>query len=119
MLGRMRFAPWIIAVAVTGLAVTAAASGADSSTAPAHVDGIWKTVVPPKAMKGEFDNMDPMGVAAGAKITADCSLNWIDPDDGRLYCFVSGTSLEFFLDQPQLHLQRARAAWRKLSAASN
>ena len=67
-------------------------------------------------MKGEFDNLDPLGVAAGARIKADCSLNWINPDDGKLYCFSSGTSLEFFLDKPQTNLERARRSWRSLSA---
>jgi hypothetical protein len=78
--------------------------------------GIWKAAVPPKPMQGEFESLDPLGVAAGARIQADCSLNWINPDDGKLYCFSSGTSLEFFLDQPQSNLERARAAWREMSA---
>jgi hypothetical protein len=30
--------------------------------------------------------------------------------------FASGTSLEFFLDQPQVNMQRAWAGWRKLTA---
>jgi hypothetical protein len=67
-------------------------------------------------MKGEFDNFDPLGIAALARIKADCSLNWIDPDDGRRYCFSSGTSLEYFLDKPQANLERARAAWLKMRA---
>jgi hypothetical protein len=79
--------------------------------------GIWKAAVPPVPMRGEFDNLDPLGVAAGARIAADCSLNWVDPDDGKRYCFSSGTSLEFFLDKPQATLERARANWRKMSAA--
>ena len=78
--------------------------------------GIWKAVVPPKPMNGEFDGFDPLGVEAGAKIKADCSLNWINPDDGKRYCFSSGTSLEFFLDRPQAHIERARAGWRKMAS---
>lgn len=66
-------------------------------------------------MQGEFENLDPLGVAAGARIKADCSLNWIDPNDGKRYCFSSGTSLEFFLYQPQTYLGRARAAWRNMN----
>ena len=66
-------------------------------------------------MKGEFDSLDPLGVAAGARIKADCSLNWIDPDDGRRYCFSSGTSLEYFLDNPQATIERARQGWQKLT----
>ena len=78
-------------------------------------EGIWKAAVPPVAMQGEFDDLDPLGVAAGARIKADCSLNWIDPDDGKRYCFSSGTSLEYFLDAPRANLVRARAGWRKLN----
>ena len=62
----------------------------------ARSGGIWKAAVPPSPMTGEFDSFDPIGVAAGARIKADCSLNWINPDDGKLYCFSSGTSLEVF-----------------------
>ncbi len=91
-----------------------------SQTAPAlagHGAGIWKAVVPPQPMRGEFDSLDPIGVAAGARIKADCSLNWIDPDDGKRYCFSSGTSLEFFLDQPHASIERARQGWRKLTTS--
>jgi hypothetical protein len=87
--------------------------------AAAHSTGIWKAAVPPKPMKGEFDSMDPLGVAAGARIKADCSLNWIDPDDGALYCFSSGTSLEFFMDHPKTSVERARRGWLKLRAKSS
>ncbi len=61
-------------------------------------------------------SFDPIGVAAGKRIKADCSLNWIDPDDGRRYCFSSGTSLEFFLDEPHARIERARQGWQKLTA---
>jgi YHS domain-containing protein len=72
--------------------------------------------VPPTPMQGEFDSLDPLGVAAGTRIKADCSLNWIDPDSGKRYCFSSGTSLEFFLDQPQANLARAQAGWRRMAS---
>lgn len=81
----------------------------------APAGGTWKAAVPPTQMKGEFDNFDPIGIAAGARIKADCSINWIDPDDGARYCFSSGTSLEFFLDDPHESITRARAGWLKLS----
>jgi hypothetical protein len=102
----------LLAVASTG------AWAAGPSDAP-HRGGIWKAAVPPKPMKGEFDSMDPLGVAAGARIKADCSLNWIDPDSGARYCFSSGTSLEFFMDHPKASIQRARQGWQKLHAGSS
>jgi hypothetical protein len=77
--------------------------------------GIWKAVVPPTPMTGEFDNFDPIGIAAGARIKADCSINWVNPDDGARYCFSSGTSLEFFLDDPKGSIARAQARWRELA----
>ncbi|MEP6548173.1 MAG: hypothetical protein ABJD53_11970 [Gammaproteobacteria bacterium] len=79
--------------------------------------GIWKAAVPPRPMQGEFDSLDPIGVAAGARIKADCSLNWIDPDDGKRYCFSSGTSLEFFLDKPHASIERARQGWKRLTTS--
>jgi len=65
-------------------------------------------------MHGEFHNNDPVGLAAGAKIPADCSLNWVDPDFHKLYCFSSATSLVYFLDSPRAFLDRAQQNWRKL-----
>ncbi len=89
-------------------------ASAGISVADGRGDGIWKAAVPPAPMQGEFDSLDPLGVAAGARIKADCSLNWIDPDVGKRYCFSSGTSLEFFLDEPRANLERAQAGWRRM-----
>jgi hypothetical protein len=69
--------------------------------------GIWKAVVPPTAMRGEFGNEDPVGLAAGKHIKTDCSMNWVG-DDGKLYCFTTGTSLVFFEESPQSYLRAAR-----------
>jgi hypothetical protein len=102
---------WLVA----GLALCTSSSAQPAAAGTARTGGIWKAVVPPKTMKGEFDSLDPIGVAAGARIKADCSLNWISPDDGKLYCFSSGTSLVFFLDKPQANLERARRGWQQLA----
>ena len=108
----------VISCACALLAALSAAAVSHAQAAPAAAapgGGMWKAAVPPKPMHGEFDNLDPLGVAAGARIKADCSLNWIDPDDGKRYCFSSGTSLEFFLDKPQANLERARSRWREMN----
>jgi len=106
------------ATPMAGSVITVAPSAAFGATdsGPPPTGGIWKAVVPSTPMKGEFGNLDPIGVAVGAKILADCSINWINPDDGARYCFSSGTSLEFFLDRPHYNIERARAGWRKLNA---
>ena len=103
-------------IAAVSILIFAVARGQTPNAGAGHGGGIWKAAVPPKPMTGEFDDFDPLGIAAGAMIKADCSLNWINPDDGKLYCFSSGTSLEYFLDGPQASLRRAWAGWRKLAA---
>jgi hypothetical protein len=96
----------------------AAAQHGANAKDPDHA-GIWKEAMPPRGtMHGEFENNDPIGLTAGVKIKADCSLNWVDPDTHRLYCFSSATSLVFFLDQPRSYLARASESWKSLSAAS-
>jgi len=99
---------------VSGAAAAGPASGS-ANDSPRHEEGIWKAVVPLKPMPGEFGNLDPIGVAVGARIVADCSINWINPDDGARYCFSSGTSLEYFLDRPHFNIERARTGWRKMN----
>ena len=93
----------------TALTVSAAlyATGAFAVDPSAPV-GIWKAVVPPTAMHGEFANEDPVGLAAGKHIKTDCSMNWVSGDDGKLYCFTTGTSLLFFEEAPQAYIRAAR-----------
>lgn len=114
-------AAWPLTLLLAAAAGAATAGGADAGlaqaerTATASHAGIWKAVVPPRgSMHGEFDNNDPIGVAAGARIAADCSINWVDPDAGKLYCFSSATSLVCFLEGPQGWLARARREWTRL-----
>jgi hypothetical protein len=96
--------------AIDSVAAAAAKHGA-ADTDVSRV-GIWKSVTPPPgSMHGEFGGNDPLGLAAGAKIPADCSINWVDPDSNKLYCFASATSLVYFLDAPHTLLTRARQYW--------
>ena len=115
MLDRRPTCPCLLALLLLLGAAAGDCPAQTTAAAAVHGTGIWKAVVPPTPMKGEFDSLDPLGVAAGARIKADCSLNWIDPDDGRRYCFSSGTSLEYFLDNPQATIERARQGWQKLT----
>ncbi len=80
--------------------------------------GIWKWVVPPKKMNGAYENHDPIGVAVGKLIPADCEINYTDPDTHRLFCFSSATSLVYFLDAPKGNTARADKAWRALKGVS-
>jgi YHS domain-containing protein len=95
---------WCLALYGTVLLASHCAFAVDRS-APG---GIWKAVVPPSAMRGEFANEDPVGLAAGKHIKTDCSMNWVSGDDGKLYCFTTGTSLLFFEESPQAYIRAAR-----------
>ena len=97
---------------------SAAARHGANAQDPEHA-GIWKNAIPPNGTAhGEFDNNDPVGLAAGAKIKADCSTNWIDPDSGKRYCFSTSTSLNFFLDQPRTYIERATKNWDRFRDAN-
>jgi hypothetical protein len=107
-----------VAAQTDSLDLAAAASQHGARAADAAHAGIWKAVSPASGtMHGEFANNDPFGVSVGVKIEADCSLNWIDPDSGKLYCFSSATSLVYFLDAPHTYLARARKNWVGLASA--
>jgi hypothetical protein len=111
-----RLSPWLSALMAAACCAATVTQAEPATAAAGRGEGIWKAVVPPKSMTGEFNSFDPIGIAAGARIRADCSLNWVNPDDGKRYCFSSGTSLELFLDMPHAHLERAQAEWSKMSA---
>lgn len=109
----------------TGVAVTSdgdtrsdfrsAAARRGAGATDADHAGIWKAAVPPEGTtRGEFDSHDPLGVAAGVRIKTDCSINWLDPDSGRRYCFSSATSLVVFLEAPGSYVARAVANWDRL-----
>jgi hypothetical protein len=96
--------------------VTAAAVQHGARAGDAGHAGIWKAATPPEgSMHGEFDGNDPIGLAVGSRIPADCSINWKDPDFGKVYCFSSATSLVYFLDSPRKFLAKAQKNWTDLS----
>lgn len=104
----------IVSVAVLALGVLPASAAGPEATAAKRDDGIWKAATPRHGMKGEFDNHDPIGLAAGVRIKVDCSMNWVDPDDHKLYCFNSATAVEYFRQWPKANIRRARASWEAL-----
>jgi hypothetical protein len=82
--------------------------------------GIWKAATPPSGtMHGEFENNDPIGLSAGVTIKADCSINWVDPDSRKRYCFSTATSLVVFLDLPHAYLVRAIKNWDRMITSAN
>jgi predicted alpha/beta-hydrolase family hydrolase len=103
----------LLLTAIGGIVPVWAAGGPEEKAAKRE-DGIWKSAIPPHGMTGEFGNHDPIGLAAGAVIKTDCSLNWVDPDDHKVYCFNSATAVEYFKQWPKANIRRARASWEAL-----
>jgi hypothetical protein len=96
---------------------TAAVLHGATATDPDHA-GIWKAATPPPgSTPGEFDDNDPVGLAAGQRIKADCSVNWVDPDSGKRYCFSTATSLVSFLTAPHQYLLQAGGVWNRLKSS--
>ncbi|MGB7126766.1 MAG: hypothetical protein WBD42_08065 [Methylovirgula sp.] len=86
---------------------------------PGRSWGMWDIGRPhPLQGTGAFDDHDPIGVAAGKLIPSDCSVNWIDPDTHKVFCFGSQASLLYFLAAPQANAARAEKAWRTLKGTS-
>jgi len=114
----------LICIGLSTAAIAQSNATNDDMTANARAaqdsgEGIWKSVVPPVKMKGQFRDHDPIGLVAGQLIPADCSINWIDPDTHKLYCFTSATSLVYFLDSPQEYLSKAEENWREMNGAGH
>jgi len=98
--------------------IRAAAARHGAGTSDPDRAGIWKAITPlPGSTQGEFDSEDPIGLTAGKRLKADCSINWVDPDTGKRYCFLSGTSLVSFMAAPHAYEADASAAWARLNAA--
>ncbi|HEY1726099.1 MAG TPA: hypothetical protein VGF89_11795 [Steroidobacteraceae bacterium] len=93
--------------ACAGLLALAPCAGAAEHVDRSQPGGIWKYAVPPDTLHGEFNNEDPVGLAAGKHIKTDCSMNWLG-EDGKLYCFTTGTSLIFFEESPNYYIRIAR-----------
>jgi hypothetical protein len=104
----------IIMATVAALASTMAHAGDTDALAARHEGiGFWKAYTP-QGIKGELDSYDPIGLIGGALIKADCSINWRD-QDGKLYCFASATSLNYFQDFPKANILKASEAYDRLT----
>ena len=85
---------------------------------PGRSWGMWDIGRPhPLKGKGTFGDHDPIGIAAGKLIPTDCSVNWIDPNSHRIFCFGSQASLVYFLAAPKSNEARAERRWRELKGA--
>lgn len=93
---------------------TAFAADPNSRAEPNANDvGIWKSYAP-DGLRGEFHNYDPIGLMNGELIRTDCSINYTDPDNEKIYCFNSATALVYFEQWPKTYAKRAADALAKM-----
>jgi hypothetical protein len=59
------------------------------------------------AERPEFDSLCATGLAMGQKIKTDCSVNWTNPQDGKVYCFSNDAARSIFLQDATVNLRRA------------
>lgn len=58
----------------------------------------------------EFGGQCAMGMSEGRKISTDCSVLWVGPND-KVYCFYNEDAKRRFLQEPAQNISRAQAAW--------
>ena len=64
----------------------------------------------------EFGDSCAMGLADGQTVTTDCTVQWTDPDGGKVYCFSSENSKAAFLKDPKGNIARAQKFLEELKA---
>ena len=64
------------------------------------------------AVEPELDGNCAMSAAMGAKLPTSCSVVWISPQTGKLYCFSSEGAKTAFIKDPAGNEQRAQAFWK-------
>lgn len=68
----------------------------------------------PHGLRGEFHIYDSDRAHCWRTHPYDCSINWTDPDDGRVYCFNSATSLVYFENWPKTYSHKAADALERM-----
>jgi YHS domain-containing protein len=63
------------------------------------------------AAQGEFNNMCAEGLAQHKQIKTDCSIS--GSYQGKTYCFGDDTAKEAFMKDPETHLSKAEAFFKK------
>ena len=90
-------------VSLTGPAALAAALCLNTATVTFAADNMSMV-----GTHGEFDDSCAMGLADGQSVKTDCTVHWIDDDDGKVYCFSSENSKAAFLKDPKGNIARAK-----------
>ena len=56
----------------------------------------------------EFDGHGAMSLAQGKRVETDCSINWKNPKDGKVYCFANARNQFMFKQNAKTFVPRAQ-----------
>ena len=56
----------------------------------------------------EFDGYDAMSLAQGKRVETDCSINWKNPKDDKVYCFANARNQFMFKQNAKTFVPRAQ-----------
>ncbi len=70
--------------------------------------GVLAVCVASLAGAAEFDMYDAMSLAQGKRVETDCSINWKNPKDDKIYCFANARNQFMFKQNAKTFVPRAR-----------
>ena len=56
----------------------------------------------------EYDMQDAMSLAQGTRVETDCSINWKNPKDDKVYCFANARNQFMFKQNAKTFVPRAQ-----------
>ena len=56
----------------------------------------------------EFEMYDAMSLAQGKRVETDCSINWKNPKDDKVYCFANARNQFMFKQNAKTFVPRAQ-----------
>lgn len=56
----------------------------------------------------EFDGYDAMSLSQGKRVETDCSINWKNPKDDKVYCFANARNQFMFKQNAKTFVPRAQ-----------
>ncbi len=59
----------------------------------------------------EFGGHDAMSLAQGKRVKTDCSINWTNPKDDKVYCFANARNQFMFKQNAKTFVPRAQVTF--------
>lgn len=61
----------------------------------------------------EFNGYDAMSLSQGKQVETDCSINWKNPKDGKVYCFANARNQFMFKQNTKTFVPRAQKVFEE------